>query len=121
MNTIDCKLLMVLFAERKKILFMIFNRTNKKLIPLIKDVWYRVELLQEQVGEKSYSLTLRVNGFNILSAKSDEEWNSWNLWASPRRGKPPAPGLIRAVTVFYTDDLEDLGIRTETAKIEGCY
>ena len=109
---------MVLFADRKKILFMIFNRNSKKLIPLIKDVWYRVELLQEQVGEKSYSLTLRVNGFNILSAKSDEEWNSWNLWASPRRGKPPAPGLIRAVTVFYNDDLEDLGISEEAEPAE---
>ena len=112
--------MVVFFADRKKILFMIFNRNNKKLIPLIKDVWYRVELLHEQVaGEKSYSLTLRVNGFTILSAESDQEWNFWNLWASPRRGKPPAPGLIRAVTVFHTDDLEDLGIRTEPAKING--
>ena len=111
---------MVLFADRKKILFMIFNRRNKKLILLIKDVWYRVELLHEQVGEKSYSLTLRVNGFTILSGDSDKEWNFWNLWASPRRGKTPAPGLIRAVTVFHIDDLEELGIRTEPAKIEGC-
>ena len=50
---------------------------------------------------------------------SDEEWNFWNLWASPRRGKPPAPGLIRAVTVFHRDDLEDLGIRTEPAHEKG--
>ena len=56
---------------------------------------------------------MRINGRTILRADIDEVNDFVNLWASPRRGKPPAPGLIRAVTVFYNDDLEDLGISSE--------
>ena len=32
---------------------MIYNQTNKKIIPLRKDAWYRVELLQELSKEKT--------------------------------------------------------------------
>ena len=64
------------------------------------------------------SLTLRINGRTILRADIDEVNDFVNLWASPRRGKPPAPGLIRAVTVFYNDDLEDLGISEEAEEKE---
>ena len=56
---------------------------------------------------------MRINGRTILRADIDEVNDFVNLWASPRRGKPPASGLIRAVTVFYNDDLEDLGISAE--------
>ena len=53
---------------------------------------------------------MKVNGITILSADIDEVADIVNLWASPRRGKPPAPGVIRAITVFSNDDLEDLGV-----------
>ena len=53
---------------------------------------------------------MKVNGITILSADIDEVADIVNMWASPRRGKPPAPGVIRAITVFSNDDLEDLGV-----------
>ena len=64
---------------------------------------------------------MRVNGFTILSADIDEVDDIVNMWASPRRGKPPAPGVIRAVTVFSNADLEDLRINPKPAekKVEG--
>ena len=41
------------------------------------------------------------------------------MWASPRRGKPPAHGVIRSVTVFSNDELEDLGINAKPAEKKG--
>lgn len=37
-------------ADRRKILFMIYSE-HKKVVPLQKDKWYRVELLQEPSNE----------------------------------------------------------------------
>ena len=37
-------------ADRSKILFMIYSE-HKKVVPLQKDRWYRVELLQEPSKE----------------------------------------------------------------------
>ena len=64
---------------------------------------------------------MRVNGITILSADIDEVSDIVNMWASPRRGKPPAPGVIRAVTVFSNDDLENLGISAKPTEktVEG--
>ena len=62
---------------------------------------------------------MKVNGFTILSADIDEVADTVNMWASPRRGKPPAPGVIRAVTVFSNDELEDLGINAKPAEKKG--
>ena len=39
-----------------------------------------------------------------------------NMWASPRRGKPPASGQIRAITVFHPDDNEEFGFTVKPPK-----
>ena len=36
-----------------------------------------------------------------------------NMWAAPRRGKPPAPGQVRAISVVTSEDQEEFGVKVE--------
>ena len=54
----------------------------------------------------------------------DEVDDIVNMWTVPRRGKPPAPGLVRAITMFTPDDHEEFGIREAPEKkkvLQGLY
>ena len=69
-------------------------------------------------------LSLRLNGGIILRAEVDEVDDIVNMWTVPRRGKPPAPGQVRAITMFTPDDHEEFGIREEPEKkkvLQGLY
>ena len=46
----------------------------------------------------------------------DEVDDIVSMWTVPRRGKPPAPGLVRAITMFTPDDHEEFGISVEPEK-----
>ena len=111
---------------------MIYSE-HKKVVPLQKDKWYRVELLQEpsnedeRVNTKTVSscpplklmcwykatLSLRLDGATILRADIDDVDDIVNMWAAPRRGKPPAPGQVRAISVVTSEDQEEFGVTVE--------
>ena len=40
-----------------------------------------------------------------------------NMWTVPRNGKGPAPGLVRAITVFTTDDIQEFETEPEKEKV----
>ena len=111
---------------------MIYSQ-KRKVIPLVRQAWFRVDLLKEPSVENGKvcifyffgflltceilqsTLTIRVNGATILREDIDEVDDIVNMWAVPRRGKPPATGQIRAITVFTPDD-RDFGEADEIEK-----
>ena len=40
-----------------------------------------------------------------------------NMWTVPRNGKGPAPGQVRAITVFTTDDIQEFETEPEKEKV----
>ena len=91
-------------------MFTIYKE-HKVLIDLLKDRWYRVELLQEPSKKNGKAdLSLRLNGVIILRAKVDEVDDIVNMWTVPRRGFPPALGQVRAITIFTSDDHQEFEI-----------
>ena len=47
----------------------------------------------------------------------DEVDDIVNMWTVPRNGKGPAPGLVRAITVFTTDDIQEFETEPEKEKV----
>ena len=39
-----------------------------------------------------------------------------NMWTVPRRGKPPASGLVRAITVVTSDDRKEFEVEPQRKK-----
>ena len=62
-------------------------------------------------------MSLRVNGGIILRAEVDEVDDIVNMWTVPRNGKGPAPGQVRAITVFTTDDIQEFETEPEKEKV----
>ena len=104
-------------------MFMIY-REHRKIVPLQKNKWYRVELLQEPSTEngkvilwnfKNFlilnshkaTLSLRINGAITLVADIVEVGDIVNMWTAPRRGKPSAQGQIRSIKLITADDQKE--------------
>ena len=114
-------------------MFMIY-REHRKIVPLQKNKWYRVELLQEPSTENGKvktvirhlkefidisikaTLSVRINGATILVADIDEVDDIVNMWTVPRRGQAAAQGQIRAITVITADDQKDFEVEPRRKK-----
>ena len=58
-------------------------------------------------------MSLRLDGVTILRAEIDDVDDIVNMWAAPRRGKPPATGKVRAISVVTSEDQEEFGVTVE--------
>lgn len=52
----------------------------------------------------------------ILRAEIDDVDDIVNMWAAPRRGKPPASGKVRAISVVTSEDQEEFGVAVESER-----